>query len=198
MIMTIASTAGVCSCNQSKAEKTAQPSQGKVLVAFFSRADENYGVGRITKGNTQKVAELIAAKTDGELFHIETATPYPVGYDDCVEQAKREQQDNARPQLKAEKSIDGFDVVFVGFPNWWGDMPMAVYTWIEKQDWEGKTVIPFCTHEGSGMGGMDKKLADACKGASMKDGFAITGTMAQKSQKETEKRVDGWLGGLGY
>lgn len=198
MIMTIVSTVGVSSCTREKAPKEPASTQGKVLVAFFSRADENYGVGKITKGNTHIVAEMIAAKTGGELFHIETEVPYPAGYNDCVEVAKRELQNDERPKLKAERSIDDFDVVFVGFPNWWGDMPMAVYTWIEKQEWAGKTVIPFCTHEGSGMGGMDEKLGDACKGASMKDGFAITGTMAQKSQGETKKKVNEWLGKLGF
>lgn len=198
MIMAIASTVGVSSCSKDKMPNTTQVAQGKVLVAFFSRADENYGVGKIAKGNTQIVAEMIASKTGGKLFHIETATPYPADYNDCIDVAKREQQNKERPALKAEQSAADFDVVFVGFPNWWGDMPMAVYTWIEKQQWQGKTIIPFCTHEGSGMGGMDKHLAKACKGASMKEGFAVTGTMAQTSQKETQKRVDEWLSRLGY
>lgn len=198
MVMAMSSAAGAGSCARGNAAGTAPSAQGKTLVAFFSRADENYGVGRISKGNTHIVADMIAARTGGKLFHIETETPYPEGYDDCTAVAKREKQGNEHPKLKAEQSADGFDVVFIGFPNWWGDMPMAVYTWIEQQQWEGKTVIPFCTHEGSGMGGMDKKLAKACKGASMKEGFAVTGTMAQRSQKETKARADKWLGRLGY
>lgn len=102
----------------------------KILVAFFSRAGENYNVGYIKKGNTQIIAEMIAAETGGTLFHIEPVTPYPAGYDECIEVAKKELNANARPEIKGDVSVEDYDVVFLGYPNWWGDVPMAVYTFI--------------------------------------------------------------------
>ena len=137
----------------------------KILVAFFSRAGENYSVGYIEKGNTQIVAEIISEHTGGKLFHIETAIPYPSSYKECIEIAKQEKEDNARPAIKGDIPVEDYDVVFIGYPNWWGDMPMAVYTFIEKHNWQGKTLIPFCTHEGSGLSSTEKKLSKACAGS---------------------------------
>ena len=101
-----------------EAEETDNSSDSKVLVAYFSRADENYGVGYIEKGNTAIIAEMIAEETGGELFHIERETPYPAVYDKCTEEAKQEQNDNARPALAEDKDISEYDVIFLGFPIW--------------------------------------------------------------------------------
>lgn len=168
----------------------------KVLVAFFSRTGENYGVGHITKGNTHIVAELIAAKTGGTLFQIEPAKAYPDGYDDCVAQAKTEQQQKARPAIKADAPVEDYDVIFLGYPNWWGDMPMPVYTFLEAHNWEGKTVVPFCTHEGSGLSDTEDYVKATCKGATVLSGFALQGRTAQNDADKAEAAVEKWLNGL--
>lgn len=165
----------------------------KVLVVFFSRTGENYAVGNIEKGNTHIVAEMIAKETGGKLFQIETVNPYPDEYKACVEVAKAEKESNARPGIKGNVKVEDYDVIFLGYPNWWGDMPMAVYTFIEKHNWNGKTVVPFCTHEGSGLSGTERKLKDACKGATVSEGLAIKGTTAQNSQPQALKTVQTWL-----
>lgn len=168
----------------------------RILVAFFSRAGENYSVGYIEKGNTQIVAEIISEHTGGKLFHIETATPYPSSYKECIEIAKQEKEDNARPAIKGDIPVEDYDVVFIGYPNWWGDMPMAVYTFIEKHNWQGKTIIPFCTHEGSGLSNTEKKLGKACAGSVLLKGIAIQGSTAQKSKGHTKQVVTDWLDDL--
>lgn len=165
----------------------------KVLVVFFSRTGENYAVGNIEKGNTHIIAEMIAKETGGKLFRIETVKPYPDEYKACVEVAKAEKENNARPEVKGDVKVEDYDVIFLGYPNWWGDMPMAVYTFIEKHNWNGKTVVPFCTHEGSGLSDTERKLKDACKGATVSEGLAIKGTTAQNSQPQALKAVQTWL-----
>lgn len=129
-----------------------------MLVVFFSRTGENYAVGNIEKGNTHIVAEIIAKEIGGKLFRIETVKPYPDEYKACVEVAKAEKENNTRPEVKGDVKVENYDIIFLGYPNWWGDMPMAVYTFIEKHNWNGKTVVPFCTHEGSGLSGTERKL----------------------------------------
>lgn len=172
--------------------------EGKVLVAYFSRADENYGVGYIEKGNTAIIAEMIAEETGGELFHIERETPYPAVYDECTEEAKQEQNDNARPALAEDKDISEYDVIFLGYPIWWGDMPMPVYTFLEGHDFSGKTVIPFCTHAGSGLSGTEKSIESVCTDAEILDGLSIKGEDAQNSQDKAKETVKEWLESLSY
>ncbi len=165
----------------------------KMLVVFFSRAGENYAVGNIAKGNTHIVAEIIAEETGADLFRIEPVTPYPEDYNKCTDVAKQELNSHARPAIKGDIKTEDYDVIFIGYPNWWGDMPMPVYTFIEKHDWQGKTVRPFCTHEGSGIGSTGKKLEATCKGATVQKGLAIRGATAQHSQEETQAAVKKWL-----
>lgn len=170
----------------------------KILVAFFSRADENYNVGYIEKGNTQIIAEMIAGETGGTLLHIETVTPYPANYMECIEVAKKELNTKVRPAIKEDAQVEDYNIVFLGYPNWWGDVPMAVYTFIEKHDWQGKTVIPFCTHEGSGLGSTENKLKNACKGATFLKGLAVQGATAQNRQTQAKQSVTNWLGKLNF
>lgn len=165
----------------------------KILVAYFPRTGENYNVGYIKKGNTRIIAEIIAKKTNGDLFEIEPAKAYPDDYDACVNQATKEREQKARPDIKTDKSIDDYDIIFIGYPIWWSDAPMPVYTWIEKHKWQGKTVIPFCTHEGSGLGDTQSYLKKSCAGAEVKKGLAITGTTAQRQPAEAEKMIADWL-----
>lgn len=170
----------------------------KTLVAFFSRADENYAVGYIKKGNTHIVAEIIAAETEADMFHIETINPYPANYNECIKVAKREKQSKARPEIKGDVRVEDYDVIFLGYPNWWGEMPMAVYTFIEKHNWQNKIVIPFCTHEGSGLSGTERRIQSACEGATVMKGIAIRGYTAQNEQETTRKTVQTWIKGLNF
>ena len=188
----------ITSCAQTNQRKEQNMKEKKILVAFFSRAGENYAVGHIEKGNTHILAEMIAAETDGELFHIEPVTPYPDDYTECTEVAKRELNVKVRPAIKGDIKVEDYDIIFIGYPNWWGDMPMPVYTFIEKHSWQGKTVIPFCTHEGSGLSGTENKLKAACKGATVLKGLAVRGATAQNAQAQAKESVNNWLGKLKY
>lgn len=171
--------------------------KGKILIAYFSRIGENYGVGNITKGNTEIVAEFILQQVGGDLFHIEPAVQYPQNYDECVDLAKKEQSAKARPELASTlESIQKYDVIFLGFPNWWGDMPMPVYTFVEQFDFNGKIIVPFCTHEGSGLGSILQKIERTCKGANILRGIAVRGSAAQNSQKKVQETVNKWLADL--
>lgn len=170
---------------------------GKILIAYFSRADENYGVGFITKGNTQIIAEAVAEATGGELFRIETETPYPKEYRATTDVAKREQNEGARPKLKSPPpDIGPYDVIFLGYPNWWGDMPMAVYTFLESYGsgaFAGKRVIPFCTAAGSGLSGTVGTIERLCAGAAVSDAFTMLGTEAQAFSEGARAKVKAWL-----
>lgn len=168
----------------------------KVLVAYFSRTGENYNVGNISKGNTHIIAKMIAEETNGKLFQIKPVKPYPDEYKACVDIAKAEKENKARPAIKEDIAIENYDVIFLGYPNWWGDMPMVVYTFLEKHNWKGKKIIPFCTHEGSGLSGTERLLEQTCQGATIAEGLAIQGTTAQKSQPQALKTVQAWLNKL--
>lgn len=170
----------------------------KILVAFFSRAGENYAVGHIEQGNTHIVAEMIASATGGTLFRIEPATPYPDDYRACTEVAQREKRSKARPALVGDIAAEEFDVIFLGYPNWWGDLPMCVYTFLEQHDWQGKIIIPFCTHEGSGLSDTENRLRTACRGASVLNGLAVRGSVAQNEREKARKQVLEWLKQLKY
>ena len=184
-----------------QAEKDA-PTDGdgkNILVAYFSRADENYNVGTIDKGNTQIVAEFIADKVGADSFHIETVTPYPAEYDDCCDVAKQELADKARPELNGTvDNMEQYDIVFLGYPIWWGDMPMAVYTFMDSYDFSDKVVIPFNTHEGSGESGTYSAIGSYLPNAQVLDGMAIQGKTAQEFSSDTQQSVRDWLDGLGF
>lgn len=166
----------------------------KTLVVFFSHTGENYGVGNITEGNTHIIATMIGDATGADLFEIVPEKEYPHdSYDAVVEVAKKEKEAKARPAIKGDIKVEDYDVIFIGYPNWWSDMPMPVYTFIEKHDWAGKTVVPFCTHEGSGLSQTEKYIADACKGADVKKGLAVKGTTAQNNREQAKKTVTSWL-----
>lgn len=170
----------------------------KILVAFFSRTGENYAVGHIEQGNTHIVAEMISAATGGTIFRIEPSTPYPDDYRACTEVAQREKRSKARPALVGDITAEEFDVIFLGYPNWWGDLPMCVYTFLEQHDWQGKIIIPFCTHEGSGLSDTENLLRAACRGASVLNGLAVRGSVAQNEREKARKQVLEWLKRLKY
>ena len=142
-----------------------------ILIVYYSWKGQNYWAGSIKnlpKGNTAVAAEFIQKAVGGDIFEIDTVNPYPEDYTACINQAKAELRSKARPEIKKYlDSIEKYDTIFVGFPNWWGTMPMCMFTFLEHYDFGGKTVIPFCTNEGSGMGSSEKDLKKVCKGSDM-------------------------------
>ena len=134
----------------------------KTLIAFFSRADENYfgGAMRYVKvGNTEIVAGIIKDLIPADSFKIEMKNPYSPVYMTCIEEAKKDLRAKARPALvSVPESIDEYDTVILAYPNYWGTMPMAVYTFLESFDFSGKTILPLCTNEGSGMGSSEREI----------------------------------------
>lgn len=165
----------------------------KSIIVYFSRVDENYSVGVIEKGNTEIIAEMIAERTGAEMFKVERTTPYNANYNKCIEEAKQEQSKNARPEIKATKDITAYDTVYVGYPIYWSDIPMPMYTFLESVKWQGKTLIPFCTHEGSGFGSSLRTLKRICKGASLKTGLDMYGSTAQNERDNAKNQVERWL-----
>ena len=169
----------------------------KTLIAFFSRADENYfgGAMRYVKtGNTEIVAGIIRDLTGADTFKIEMKNPYSPVYMTCIDEAKKDLRENARPELTSYiDSIDGYDTIILGYPNYWGTIPMAVATFLERYDFDGKTILPLCTNEGSGMGSSERDVKKYAKGADVKKGLSITGSQAANS-KDTVKK---WLAANG-
>ena len=172
----------------------------KILVAYFSRTGEEYGVGVITKGNTAIVADAIAEITGGDKFEIKTVKPYPHDYRETTDIAKKEQQDNARPEIVGKPAnLKDYDTVFLGYPIWWSDLPMAVYTFLENNDFNGKTIIPFCTSAGSYMTGKESRIPDHAKGAAvLNTGLGLPGRLSQDDPKTVKSEVEHWLKEIGY
>ena len=171
----------------------------KSIVIYFSRTGENYSVGVIKEGNTAKVAKVVAAMTGSDIFEVKEADKYPVNYNECIARAKKEVQAKARPAfLGTAPDLSKYDTVYLGYPNWWGDAPMVVYTVLEKAKADGKAVLPFCTHEDSGLGATARKLAKVFPKAKVEqDGLAIYGHVAQKDADAVRTTVEGWLRKLG-
>ncbi len=165
----------------------------KQIVIFYSRADENYFGGKmryLSVGNTEKIARMIAGIRGADLFKIEQKVPYAADYNTCIEEAKKDLKENVRPELVSTlDNMDEYDEIYIGFPNYWGTMPMAVFTFLEQFDWSGKTVHPFVTHEGSGFGKSKADLENVCKGAVFTKGLAISGSSVDHARTE----VEGWV-----
>ena len=165
----------------------------KPLIAFFSRADENYFGGAmkyIEVGNTEVAVGKIKDRIDTDVFKIEMKTPYSKVYNTCIEEAKADKQKNVRPELVSlPDSIEAYDTVILAYPNYWGTMPMAVFTFLEAFDFSGKTILPLCTNEGSGMGSSERDIKKICPGATLKSGLSISGSRVESSDSHIEK----WL-----
>ena len=157
------------------------------LVIYYSRRGQNYSGGNIVeieKGNAERIAEYICEATGADVFEIRTVSQYPEDYMKCTEVAQEELRMNARPKLKEYLSdIDGYDNIFIVGPCWWGTYPMAMFSQLEELDFAGRKVLPVMTHEGSGMGSCERDLKLICKGAKVKRGLAVQGSMAAASQK---------------
>ncbi len=155
----------------------------KILVAYFSHS-----------GNTREIATQIHERVGGDIFEIRAVHSYPSEYSECVDVAKREQQNDERPELAAEVAdMASYDVVFLGYPNWWGTMPMPCFTFLGKYDLSGKTVVPFCTHEGSRLGRSVRDITRLCPKATVLEGLAVRGSSVKSAQDD----VAGWLRKLG-
>ena len=165
----------------------------KTLIAYFSRADENYFAGAmryVKVGNTEIVVNKMKGMIDADTFKIEMKNPYSPVYMTCIEEAKKDLRAKARPELVSmPASIDEYDTVILAYPNYWGTMPMAVYTFLENFDFTGKTILPLCTNEGSGMGSSEREIRKTCPGADVKRGLPVTGSTAANSKSSVER----WL-----
>lgn len=199
-------------CAYAEGQSSAQgnASRGRVLVAYFSRAGENYNVGvpdpdsasasyagYIEKGNTAILAEIIAALTGGDLFEIVPVTPYPDDYASMLALAEREASEDAMPEIAGTvERFDEYDTVLLGYPIWDGDMPRIVYHFLSSYDFAGKTVIPFNTHEGSGQAGTQRTIASLLPEATVLNGLAMRGSVAQNERDEAKEDVTRWLSEL--
>ena len=174
------------SADTNASEETAAPeeaSEGGVLAAYFSWS-----------GNTEQMAQMIAEETGADLFEIAPAAPYTDDYDELLDIAQQEQAEDARPELAAQvENWDSYDTVFVGYPNWWSDAPMTVYTFLESYDWTGKTLIPFNTSASGGFGRSLSGIEESAAGAEVLEGLDLT----ESELSDAESRISEWLTGLG-
>ena len=187
------SSAGAPAASQQPAGK------GKVLVAYFSRAGENYRVGYIKKGNTHIMADMIADVTGADTFEIKTVTPYPEDYKACTEVARKEQDSDARPALSGKvENWQDYDTVSHGYPTPPSDLPMAAYTFIASYERPGNTIIPFCTSAGNVMTGRESDIPEFAKVAAVKEGLGLEGKRVQEQPDAVRPQVEAWLASLGY
>lgn len=187
--------------NETAPEKVASaetPPTKKILVVYFSRTGEEYSIGNISKGNTEIVAEFIARKVDADIFQLKPVTPYPAGYEECKTIASREKANKERPEFVGDIDISGYETIFCGYPIWYGDAPQIVYTFLEKYDFSGKKIVPFCTHGGSGLSGTEQRISLACPKSQILQGFAISGRIAQNDRSQAESIVNDNLKRLGF
>lgn len=162
----------------------------KSLVIYFSRAGENYGVGNIDKGNTEVIAEYIVDITGADLFKVETVKTYSVNYKTCCDEALIQKNNNERPELKKYlENVDDYEVIYIGYPNWWGTMPMPMFSILEKLNFTEKIIKPFCTHEGSGLGNSESDIKRVCKGAKIMSALAIRGSLVHYERE----KVESWI-----
>ena len=190
-----ASSAAAPAESTSSSASSSAAATTSAAVVFYSRAGENYQVGVIEEGNTAKVAKEIAAQTGAELIEVKPANAYPDGYDECCDVALAEQEEGVRPELESIPDLAAYDTIYLGYPIWWGDLPMFMYTLLESGDFAGKTIHPFCTHEGSGLSVTPANIAEACPDADVADGLALRGKTAQESPDEVKSAVSDWLAG---
>ncbi len=189
--------------NSNKTNKVSN--SDKILIAYFSRegntsgASTNSNVDAVTRaslqpGNTRIIADQIHEAMVGDIFKIQTVKPYPSDYDKVVDQAKKEQDSDYKPDLKTKvENIGSYDVIFIGYPNWWVTLPMPVEKFLSEYDLSGKIIIPFCTHEGSGFGRSIDDIKELCPNSTIADGFEVMDKDAKNSKNDVSK----WLKNIG-
>jgi len=171
----------------------------KILVAYFSRTGDNYAVGNISKGNTHIVADAIAKDLGAKTFEIKTVKQYPANYRETTQVAQQERSSNVRPEMATKvDNMQDYDVIFLGYPIWWSDMPMVIYNFMESYDFQGKTIIPFCTSAGNVLTGKESNIPKYAKGATVLQGLGIEGKRAQDNPAGIEPEIKAWLGKLGF
>ena len=160
------------------------------LILYYSRKGENYvngSIQTISKGNTERVAEFIQKAVGGDLFEVEPVRNYSASYMTCIREAQAEQRAGERPAVKRmPENLWDYDIIFIGYPNWWGTMPMFMFTVLDAFDWTGKTIVPFCTNEGSGLGVSVQDIKKSCPGAAVLPGLSIHGGSATNSEKQVK------------
>lgn len=176
-----------------------------ILIAYFSRVgninfDENIDAvtsasvnmdGSNVSGNAQLLAEMAQKVTGGDLFFIETVEKYPADYRGTTDQAKKEQNDDARPELSSHvENMDAYDTVILIYPNWWGTLPPPVFTFLEEYNFAGKTILPLCTNEGSRLGRSESDIASICSDARLLEGLSVKGSEAESAQAEVEEWIN--------
>lgn len=170
--------------NESKTDDINIENMGNTLILYFSMS-----------GNTETVANYIHEEIGGDIVKLETVQTYPEDYDELVDYAREEQRDNARPELETTiENIEQYDTIFLGYPNWWGDMPMPIYSFLDQYDLSNKTIAPFITHGGSGLSGTPANIANEEPDAVVTEGLAINGDDVDDCQDE----VNEWLNGLNF
>ena len=175
-------TANQQSDNTSVENNESDLEAGNVLIVYFSQT-----------GNTETVANIIHDNVGGDIVKLETTEAYPSDYDELVDYAQQEQQEDARPELSTViENIEQYDTIFLGYPNWWGDMPMAIYTFLDTYDLSGKTIAPFITHGGSGLSGTPENIQEEELNATVTEGLAIDGDEASDSSEDVVE----WLNSL--
>ena len=180
---------------EQSSEETASGSS--ILVAYFSLAGEQYEVGVIEKGNTEIIAEMIADATGADTFKIESTEEYPTTYDGLLDISRKEEEDP--PEIASTvDNMDEYDTVFLGYPIWWGDTPTIIKVFLQSYDFSGKTIIPFCTHGGSGLAGTDGTIGELCPDSTIGEGLAIRGSTAQNDRDSAKESVTEWLSDNGY
>ena len=190
LLMTIS-----CSGNTGTKEKKVMEKNAKVLIVFFSHAGENYAVGNIKVGNTKLVADEIQKVTGGDEFEIVAERNYDMPYGSLTKLAREEQERNEKPAFKGEvKDIDQYSTVFIGGPVWWGTYPQVMFSFFDKYNLNGKTIIPFTTHEGSGLGNVVEDLKKLYPNATFKEAFSIYGHETRNDLSKVNK----WIKSLGY
>ena len=191
--------------SHNSADNNESQSGGNILVAYFSRVGNTAwedGVDAVTSaslnvedggfvGNAEYLARMAADATGGDIFLIQTVQTYPSDYRETTDAASVEQGNNARPELASHvENMDQYDTVVLVYPNWWGTLPMPLYTFLEEYDFSGKTILPLCTHEGSRMGSSERAIAGLCPDAVLLSGLAVRGSAASSAQAEVEEWVN--------
>ena len=160
------------------------------LIIFYSRADENYNVGVIEKGNTEVIAEYIKDITNGDLFKVEPEVPYSKNYMECIEEAKVRTSTHNAPIKESIPDITNYEVIYIGSPIYWGGMPEELFTALKEKDFTGKTIRVFTTHEGSGLSSVPSQVKNICTGANvLDDAIAIQGSEVYNSKEKIEEWV---------
>ena len=171
--------------------KTVMAKDGKALVVFFSHAGDNYAVGNIEVGNTKIVADYITELTGAEQFEIVTHKYDGMAYNPLIKLAQEEARNGELPEYEGDIDLSKYDTVFIGFPIWCSDMPMIIYSFLEKHVFTGKIVVPFCTHGGSGEVDTFRTVAEKAVGSAPEQGLAMPGDLAR--QAGGDKQVSYWI-----